>query len=535
MTTSLVLALDLALALITLVIMLIAFGRNRQQRGINSFVALGCSILGWVISELLFLSSSSAEQARLFFDMKLPFVSLMAVFLLQFTLSYYRLDRWATGRVRLLFFIIPLVTAILALTGGGHSLLRLRLEITLTQPLYTVVNQQGPWYWVHAVYSYLLIMASFIIMLRQCVAIPKGYRFSSGLMLAGISVSLASNVLGITLLRNMGFDITLPGMCATYGIILIALISGDSTDFLLLVRREIFNYIEDCIFVLDNKNRVMDANEAAKDWMAAVGISADAPTFQEISGKMTAAGEGFEELNTDDVRIYLVQTSEISVYQMRERKVFNGRGRQMGRFITLTDVTRYRMLIDRMEQTMGIDPLTGLSNRYRYEQRAGELDFLQDQCFSVVVGDVNELKYVNDTYGHTHGDRLLQACARVLIEVFGGWGQVFRIGGDEFAALLPGVEEEQANSLAEEVGRRIEQITGLKTTPSMALGVGFRSSDQLSFDEVFRMADLNMYAAKNKDRRKGPADRRRTEDRRRKPQTGEGDGRRGDAKTESEE
>lgn len=530
-TTSLVIVLDLVLALMVLGIGLIAFGRYRHQRGIGYYIALGGSILGWAISELLFLSADNTRWVHFFFNLKLPFVALMAVLLLQYTLSYYRMERWMSGGVRLLYFVIPAVTAFLVLTEDRHGLLRRQLEITKSQPLHVVTNVQGPWYWVHAAYCYILILSVFVIMMRQCIGMPRGYRFSSGLMLAGISISVVTNVLGITALRNLGFDITLPAMCATYVIVLLALMSGDSTDFLLLARREIFHYIEDCIFVLDNNRQVMDANEAARTWMTALGLP-PAVGFDEIVSKMHTPGDGFEALNTDGLGIYVVQTPETSVYQMREKQVSNTRGRPMGSLVTLTDVTRYRMLVERLEQTMGIDPLTGLSNRYRYEQYIAETASDANPLLSVVVGDVNELKVVNDNFGHAHGDKLLQTCARVMLEVFGSYGQVFRIGGDEFVAILPGVGEKKALALMNEMQNRLERIQDLVKPPSMALGVATRTTEDTPYDEVFRIADLDMYAAKNKDRRKGydrrkgPADRRRTDyDRRNLPKTEEAENR----------
>ncbi len=98
-------------------------------------------------------------------------------------------------------------------------------------------------------------------------------------------------------------------------------------------------------------------------------------------------------------------------------------------------------------RTAATDPLTGLGNRRRFDERINDEVPPSDRGspVSVCLVDVDGLKRINDSYGHPLGDRLLEAVGARLAAS----GEAFRLGGDEFALLLPGVEPEQARLLVE--------------------------------------------------------------------------------------
>ncbi len=98
-------------------------------------------------------------------------------------------------------------------------------------------------------------------------------------------------------------------------------------------------------------------------------------------------------------------------------------------------------------RTAATDPLTGLGNRRRFDERinAEVPPVDRGSPVSVCLVDVDGLKRINDSYGHPLGDRLLEAVGGRLAAS----GEAFRLGGDEFALLLPGVEPEQARLLVE--------------------------------------------------------------------------------------
>ncbi|MCR5149905.1 MAG: amino acid permease [Clostridiales bacterium] len=149
------------------------------------------------------------------------------------------------------------------------------------------------------------------------------------------------------------------------------------------------------------------------------------------------------------------------------------------------------------QKKANIDALTGIKNRYAYLELEKDLDrrIAERKCedFAVIVADVNNLKEVNDTLGHKQGDRFISDGGRILCDTFSD-SSVFRIGGDEFAVIVRGVDYDNINSLLENVSsynRKALESGGVV----IACGMSIFSGDSC-VASVFERADRNMYRNK---------------------------------------
>lgn len=145
------------------------------------------------------------------------------------------------------------------------------------------------------------------------------------------------------------------------------------------------------------------------------------------------------------------------------------------------------------------DSLTGVKSYNAYvetEQEVNELIASNElQEFGVVVFDVNGLKHMNDTYGHEAGDRLLQDACRLICARF-MHSPVFRIGGDEFVALLEGEDYQNRTSLLAEFETQAD-INLCNGSTVVASGLAtFRPGEDYSYRQVFERADARMYDRK---------------------------------------
>ena len=142
------------------------------------------------------------------------------------------------------------------------------------------------------------------------------------------------------------------------------------------------------------------------------------------------------------------------------------------------------------------DQTTQLLNRRAFEEDKAALARL-DGDFTCLTADVNGLKAVNDTLGHAAGDELIQGAARCLVDCFGKHGKVYRIGGDEFAAMLRLSPEAMEATVA-----RFEQMTGQWSgtlAKQLSVSCGFAAAREFpsaNIAELSRIADERMYAAK---------------------------------------
>lgn len=165
--------------------------------------------------------------------------------------------------------------------------------------------------------------------------------------------------------------------------------------------------------------------------------------------------------------------------------------------VALTDITARKKAEAYLEFLGKHDVLTRLYNRSFYVDELNRIDRKEVNPVSVVMVDVNGLKSANDMWGHAAGDALLRRAGEVLGKAVGRPACAARIGGDEFALLLPGVDEHGAEAvvanLDELVGLNNQFYPGLPL--SLAVGAATRS-DTESIEETVKRADLRMYRAK---------------------------------------
>ncbi|HXV85509.1 MAG TPA: GGDEF domain-containing protein, partial [Gemmatimonadales bacterium] len=160
-----------------------------------------------------------------------------------------------------------------------------------------------------------------------------------------------------------------------------------------------------------------------------------------------------------------------------------------------------------VEQLAGEDALTGLPNRRQF-MRTG--DQLAEQVrrygrpASLLVIDLDHFKAINDRYGHAAGDAALQAVARLLNEHQRGADLAARLGGEEFAMLLPETDRAGAMTTAERLRGACEalrvQVPGGVFAPltfTMSVGVAEFTAEDRSLDDVLRRADAALYRAKH--------------------------------------
>jgi diguanylate cyclase (GGDEF)-like protein len=165
-------------------------------------------------------------------------------------------------------------------------------------------------------------------------------------------------------------------------------------------------------------------------------------------------------------------------------------------------VYMYGELMDKTEkevlrQIAYRDALTGIYNRAKCE-RIFEILNHEDNDYAIVSIDVNGLKYVNDTFGHSAGDKLLCSFAEVFKEAFEGVGTTIRMGGDEFVAII---RTEHLSDLNNALKKMVVLEKDAKLSIPVALNVAYgysvrRRGDAVTAMDVYRMADANMYAMK---------------------------------------
>ncbi len=175
---------------------------------------------------------------------------------------------------------------------------------------------------------------------------------------------------------------------------------------------------------------------------------------------------------------------------------------------SLTDINAWKMAEKQLLHDAFHDVLTGLPNRALFVDRLGQAiertKRRRDDSFAVLFLDLDRFKVINDSLGHTIGDRLLVAIARRLEVFLRTVDTVARIGGDEFVILL---EDVRGPDDAKRVATRIQEELALPFFPkdhkvftSVSIGIVLSTSEYIRPEDILRDADIAMYRAKSKGR-----------------------------------
>jgi diguanylate cyclase (GGDEF)-like protein/PAS domain S-box-containing protein len=186
--------------------------------------------------------------------------------------------------------------------------------------------------------------------------------------------------------------------------------------------------------------------------------------------------------------------------------VRNGDGRATRMSGSMTDITERKLAEERLHRDAFYDGLTGLPNRALFEnllQRTmGRAQRSEQRRYAVLFLDLDRFKTVNDSLGHTFGDRLLVDMARRLERCLRPGDSVARLGGDEFTILLDDiVDANDATRVADRIERELEspfEIDSHEVFTSASIGIAFGTATYERPEEIIRDADLAMYRAKNR-------------------------------------
>jgi len=161
-----------------------------------------------------------------------------------------------------------------------------------------------------------------------------------------------------------------------------------------------------------------------------------------------------------------------------------------------TDVTTRRELEQKLIKLSFHDELTGLYNRRFYEEELLRLNTKRNYPLTLLMGDVNGLKIINDSFGHLSGDELLKTTAQVLRQVCRRDDILVRLGGDEFMIILPKTDSKETNDLIVRIKKELENHKVESIAISISFGQASITSEDQSIEKVFILAENAMYQNK---------------------------------------
>jgi diguanylate cyclase (GGDEF)-like protein len=237
-------------------------------------------------------------------------------------------------------------------------------------------------------------------------------------------------------------------------------------------------------WALDRAGRLPEAIQVSAE--ACDALPTDA-TWRLKSAAYHTRARLLAQSGSDSARAALVYGDQLAetMWQHRLYTLHSARSMQILKRVTLER--------DRVQVLANTDALTGVGNRRAFDVRIAELGASATDVVAMIVVDVDRLKAVNDADGHAAGDRTLQAVAGALTSQVRPGDLVARLGGEEFVAVLIGMDRADAGEVAQRMVSAVSAALGSTVTVSLGVATGPASEAGSS---LLRAADRAMYAAK---------------------------------------
>ncbi|NPA25032.1 MAG: diguanylate cyclase [Deltaproteobacteria bacterium] len=509
-------------SLVTLGLSLYAF-RYRRKPVALAFAGFTLAMTVFSLSSVLSALSPTVELAEFWMN-KVRFIGVdyVPVFFLVFVLLFESRYEYVTPGKLLLFFSFPIVDLLLIFSNRFHPLFIRSVTFKQVEGLfYRASWVPGPWFWVHTVYAYTLLLIGFSILGWVVWRRSSPYREQAVLLLAGAILPMFANVV-VTLRLNGGaaLDFTSFGFTVTGLVYVFALHRYRLLDLVPVARDMVVECIDDAVIVVDLQGRIVDANPAAENFLErprseVVGtwLKDYLPVDYDLVGMLQDSEHRQIEIE------FRMRDDREAIFDLRVSRLSLRDGAWVGILLVARDVTervamvddRERMIIEleaakaELMRQVKYDFLTGVYSR-RFFLELAEKELVRALRYrrplSLVMVDIDHFKRVNDTYGHACGDRILVEVAKGIKQELRTVDILARFGGEEFVILLPETDLWQARQVAEKIRAKIAGMSFLapdnETEIPVTISLGLTALDGkvAGLDDLIRLADQAMYAAK---------------------------------------
>jgi len=481
--------------------------RHRDETpGTASLRWLAWCVAFWATGDLLATLSESLTFKMLAMKVQTVGVAFLPVAWFTFAMTYARrmkqLPRWTIVQLA----IVPIVTLGLALTNELHGLVWAGLRLQQVGNFVGLALTYGPWFQFHVLYAYALILIATVILVWE-LSRSGAYRR------AVVAVIAAPLVVGTIHLVHLSpynptpwFDPTVLGFACAALLLNNGVIRVGMLDAVPTMRNRVVELLSDGVAIVDRRGRIIDINPAGA---AILGLALDETLTRSIADHLRQSPLVPSLLRGQSGRISLENGSFYDVKSTVLAADPAGEPTEIA--LVLRDVTQQHRAAEELEVAKAkfekqahIDDLTALANRRMFISRLEEEIRRVERSglpLSLLLFDLDHFKRINDTHGHDVGDRVLSVIASVTRDFKRGADVAARLGGEEFALLLPDTDAGGAVKVAQRLRATIEETRisdnrggAIQITASFGVATITRHG---TVDQVLNSADRALYRAKN--------------------------------------
>lgn len=500
-----------AFALVTFILFILSRTRALRTNPASRMYSLyTLATIGFLIANTMEISSRT-EAGHLFWARTIFFfVSFLPALWLFFAVKTARRGEPMGKRFPVLLAVIPCITLIIVFSDRWMGLIWPAIEYGRLDGYVVSKRTYGAWFAVHAAYNYTISFAGIFIAMRAFALRHSYYRRRSVLILLGVLAPLiASLIFTFKPIPGLVKDFTPIGYAFAAFFFFLGIYRLDAFSIVPVARAQLVERMREAILVFDAELRIADANPAALRLLG---------NGDSLLGKGLRS-EGRERAYLPTAVAHAAMTGEKGVFDVAgpagdtfhyavDAIDLPGHPLSRGRLVVIRDETELRDALFRVEQLARKDALTALSNRrgfmeaaeavYRSAERYGE-------SIAAAMFDLDHFKTVNDTRGHAIGDMVLSTFARIMENELRSSDVAGRIGGEEFALILPKATLDGARAVCERIRKnfghhKFTDDRGGTFSVTVSVGIAEPTSPRQTLESLLAAADAVLYVAKSNGR-----------------------------------
>ena len=342
---------------------------------------------------------------------------------------------------------------------------------------------------IHRVIDYAILAGAMATFVWKSIITPKFYREKYVVILIAMIVAAVWQT--VYIITKTPVDISMTAFGAFGLILYILTIHYRPLRLLDRMLAAIASKMPDALFFFDKGGHCIWANHKAYEM-----LGLDSRETDLVPNKLRDLIGEYEQHDFDvSDKIVSNGGDQLTSYVMERQEILDDRGRLVGSSLTVRDNTKEQQTLEKETYNATHDNLTKAYNRQGFDEAFDEVDF--PKCFLVLV-DLDSFKEANDKYGHNIGDQVLIKVVETIKKHFREDDFVCRIGGDEFAVIIPKADNETPKMVEERVELINEDLTsGEGGLPKISISAGGAfGKDAENAEELVNNADHAMYEIK---------------------------------------
>lgn len=473
------------------------FGKNKLP-----FAALSANIFSLSLGNFILLTSNDKVLLIVWANIMTATIITMPAVIFHFSIRFIADEIKKIHKIYFtVFYSISLIISALLISFNQISVQKITYGYTIDVPLLMFVG------------LFFLIPISIIIIFIISRHIYRNIKANKSilaavLLLTGFTFNFLGGILLNLLMRYkilQAMPVNEVSGFLLYLFISIGIFTSNSRVWRITQNR-IFRSVEDAVFAFGITGGIVEINEVAYDILKLdeKTVKKEKINLEYISNKLSALTvnkkqkkkfiEALTNMESGNYKedIGFKTKGKEQYYNIRISPILDSFNKIIGKLLILTDITPIKEKEKQLYYQSYHDKLTGIYNRSYFEEELNRLDTKRQFPISIIIGDINGLKLINDAYGHNKGDEVLIKTAEILKSNLRYEDILTRWGGDEFAIILPKTKRKDAISIIDRTKKSFFEHSTDTMPLNISMGFSVKKTFGKKINEVVKEAENTM-------------------------------------------